>query len=67
MSKQRIWELDALRGIAILGVIVIHLLFDLQFFLNIDLLQNPIVNFIKNFFCRWIFNCHIFCLFILIN
>lgn len=47
--KQRIWELDALRGIAILGVIIIHLLFDLQFFLNIDLLQNPIVNFVKNY------------------
>jgi uncharacterized membrane protein len=27
--KQRIWELDALRGLCILGVMVVHLLFDL--------------------------------------
>ena len=27
--KKRIWELDAFRGICILGVVVVHLIFDL--------------------------------------
>ena len=31
-SKSRIWELDALRGVCILCVIVVHFLFDLSFF-----------------------------------
>ena len=30
-SKSRIWELDALRGVCILCVIVVHFLFDLSF------------------------------------
>ena len=30
-SKPRIWELDALRGVCILCVIVVHFLFDLSF------------------------------------
>ena len=29
MAKQRIWELDALRGICILGMVLFHLLYDL--------------------------------------
>ena len=32
MSKSRIWELDALRGLCILGMIAVHLLFDLTGF-----------------------------------
>ncbi len=28
--KQRIWELDALRGLCILGMIAVHLVFDMQ-------------------------------------
>ena len=31
-QKQRIWELDALRGICILGMIVVHFFFDLSYF-----------------------------------
>lgn len=30
MTKKRVWELDALRGICILGMIVVHLLYDLS-------------------------------------
>jgi len=41
MTK-RIWELDALRGICILGMVVIHLLYDL----NIPL-PSPLV-FLQN-------------------
>lgn len=37
MNKQRIWELDALRGISILAVIGLHLMFDLQ----LPLLKHP--------------------------
>ena len=36
-SKSRIWELDALRGVCILCVIVVHFLFDLSFFGGINL------------------------------
>ena len=36
-SKSRIWELDALRGVCILCVIVVHVLFDLSFFGGINL------------------------------
>lgn len=36
-KKQRIWELDALRGICILGMIVVHLFFDLSYFGGISL------------------------------
>ena len=36
-SKPSIWELDALRGVCILCVIVVHFLFDLSFFGGLDL------------------------------
>ena len=36
-SKPRIWELDALRGVCILCVIVVHFLFDLSFFGGLNL------------------------------
>ena len=44
MSK-RIWELDVLRGIMILGVVGVHLLFDLQYFLGIDVVKNPYLQY----------------------
>ena len=43
--KQRIWELDALRGVMIWGVVLIHLLFDLRYFLGIDVIQNPVLQY----------------------
>lgn len=36
-QKQRIWELDALRGICILGMIIVHSFFDLSYFGGISL------------------------------
>jgi len=36
MKKQRIWELDALRGVCILGVIIVHFCFDLVYFLGVN-------------------------------
>lgn len=39
MTKKRVWELDALRGICILGMVVVHFFFDLTAYggKNIDL------------------------------
>lgn len=39
----RIWELDAIRGISILGVIGLHLLFDLEVFFGLPFLQVPLI------------------------
>lgn len=44
-TSKRIWELDALRGIMILGVVFIHLCFDLDYFLGIDVVRNPALQF----------------------
>jgi len=41
--KQRIWELDALRGFMILCMIAVHLIFDLEFFLGLDVVSHPTV------------------------
>lgn len=38
-QTRRIWELDALRGFCILGMVVVHLLYDLMCFCNITALQ----------------------------
>ena len=35
-KTDRIWELDALRGLCILCVILIHLIFDLIYFIGLD-------------------------------
>lgn len=35
--KQRVWELDALRGICILGMVVVHFLYDLEQLLQLQL------------------------------
>lgn len=48
--KARIWELDAFRGIAILAVILIHLLFDLRYFLGLSLgYDNAVFQFVKQY------------------
>ncbi len=36
-QKQRVWELDALRGICIIGMIFVHLFFDLRVFGGLEL------------------------------
>ena len=43
--SNRIWELDALRGIMILCVVFIHLCFDLDYFLGLDVVTNPVLQF----------------------
>lgn len=49
MKQHRIWELDALRGIAILGVIVIHLLFDLRAFAGISIGTGPVLSAVQQY------------------
>jgi len=42
-KTNRIWELDALRGVAILAVVVLHFLYDLQVFLGLSLVNHPVI------------------------
>ena len=37
MKKKRIWELDALRGVCILGMIIVHLVYDIRVFTTTSL------------------------------
>lgn len=49
MNKTRIWELDALRGLCILGMLVIHFLFDLTgFYGAIDWAFPPFLTFLAD-------------------
>lgn len=38
--KKRIWELDVLRGVCILGVVAVHLIYDLQTFFSLPFLAD---------------------------
>lgn len=47
-KSRRIWELDALRGICVLGMVVVHLLFDLGYMYGlIELQDNKLFYFIS--------------------
>lgn len=39
--KKRIWELDALRGVAIIGMLAVHLVYDLTVLFDVWTLKNP--------------------------
>ena len=45
----RIWELDALRGVCILCVILVHLLYDLSYFWGMSLHINPVLQFFQQY------------------
>lgn len=48
--KQRIWELDTARGICILGMLVVHFLYDIAgIFPELGITQNPVFDF----FTQW--------------
>ena len=49
MNRQRIWELDALRGVCILCVIVVHTLFDLVYFAGVQLRLPAWYRFIQQY------------------
>jgi len=46
-EKNRIWELDALRGLAVLGMITVHFIYDLYAFCDIEISGGPIFEAIK--------------------
>lgn len=48
-QKTRIWELDALRGICILGMIVVHFVFDLNEFAGLGLTMPGWFNFCQHY------------------
>ena len=48
-QKTRIWELDALRGICILCMIVVHFVFDLNEFGSLDLIMPGWFNFCQRY------------------
>lgn len=49
MKKERIWELDAFRGLCILCVILIHTVFDLQYFVGLNFRLHPVLQFIMDY------------------
>ena len=42
-KKNRIWELDAFRGVCILAVVALHLLFDLKVYFGLRILDHPVM------------------------
>lgn len=48
-QKTRIWELDALRGICILGMMVVHFVFDLNEFAGLGLTMPGCFNFCQRY------------------
>ena len=48
-QKNRIWELDALRGICILGMMVVHFVFDLNEFAGLGLTMPGCFNFCQRY------------------
>ena len=47
VKKERIWELDAFRGVCIIGVVIVHLIFDLTYFLNLNIKTPAVFDFIQ--------------------
>ncbi len=47
-NKERIWELDALRGLFLIGMIVIHVIFDVRYFLDVPVPTSRIFDFVQN-------------------
>lgn len=48
--KKRIWELDAFRGLFVIGMVVVHLIYDLQSFAGLPILKD---NAIYDFVAHW--------------
>ena len=48
-KRERIWELDALRGFCIVCVIFVHFMFDLVYFLGKQVDFPPLYTFIQQY------------------
>ncbi len=49
MSRERVWELDFFRGICIVGVVIVHIIFDLQYFMDMELNTPLLFNIIQKY------------------
>lgn len=47
MSKQRVWELDAFRGLCLAGMVGVHLIFDLALFGMIPPIHSPLLDLLS--------------------
>jgi len=48
IKKERVWELDALRGLFIICVVIIHAIFDMRYFLGMNINTPKIYDFIQD-------------------
>ena len=48
-KKQRIWELDAFRGVFIVGMVVVHILYDIKYMFGEDIYLPPLYDFVKDY------------------
>ncbi len=48
-KKERIWELDAFRGLFIIGMVVVHILYDIKYMFGADVYLPPIYDFVKTY------------------
>ena len=48
-KTNRIWELDALRGFAVLCVVVLHFLYDLNALMAVPIVENPVIYVIMQY------------------
>ncbi len=46
-KKKRIWELDVIRGIAIIVVVFIHVVYDLNYIFNVKVDLGPVFDFVQ--------------------
>ncbi len=49
IKKKRIWELDVIRGIAILGVVFVHVVYDLNYIFGVKFDLGPVFDFIQHY------------------
>ncbi|MCI8525021.1 MAG: DUF1624 domain-containing protein [Oscillospiraceae bacterium] len=47
--RERIWELDAFRGLCILCVVIVHTVFDLRYFVGLQFSLHPVFQFIMDY------------------
>lgn len=49
IKKKRIWELDVIRGIAIIGVVFVHTVYDLNYIFGVKFDLGPVFDFIQHY------------------
>ncbi len=48
-KKERIWELDAFRGLFILGMVVVHILYDIKYMFGADIELTGLYEFVREY------------------